>query len=145
MKGTKLGQIHTVFQTRLVQLASLAANFAATLTGTQRLWQIPAELATQDLLHVSGLHELAWDREPINKQYAQVMQTAAAPGTVGDVCSLKIQNDYNAVEERAFRARHASVVRCMVHAHGRRKGQGEAGIFTAVREMAENILKAGSV
>lgn len=147
MKGKTKGKVHPVFTKRIRELKEDAKEQADTFTsGGSRPYTRPAILDNRDLLHVPGLHDDAWDRNPININYDEVTQTAAEPGTAGDAASLKLQAGHNATEERAFRSRHASLVRCMVHMHGRLQGHGRSpGVFDRIESEASNLIKAGSV
>lgn len=126
-------QIHPVFSQALRELQAHARDIAeAAKTPSQaRPWQLPPGTEwTGDLTAIDQI-EKAFDRSEIEENHAAVIGDLAAPGTAGDVISLKLQNDYVAAMERAFRARHATSVRCMAHAAGRRAGHGHsAGIFS---------------
>jgi hypothetical protein len=143
-KGKPVASVHSVFSNRVKELQQQAMQLAQSAGGL-RFWQIPAVLQQRDLLHVPSLHDPAWNRNAINENYEQAVQQYPG-GTCGDVASLKVQMDYNAAEERAFRARHASVVRCICHAHGRRAGHGSSdGVFQAAERMAADLVKAGAM
>lgn len=123
-------QIHTIFADTLQGLLTQARDAAAaTMVQTQtRPWQVPKE--PPDVFDIGGMNA-AFDRAKIADNHAEVIGDVEAPGTAGDVISLKLQSDYVAAVERAFRARHATAVRCMAHAAGRRDGHGHAaGIFS---------------
>lgn len=144
MQGSTKARIHTVFTRRISELRNVAGRIAAAFTGSGgRPWNVPEALAERDLLDVPGLHDDAFHRDELNINYADVVRSANAPGTAADAMALKMQVDYTAQEERAFRARHASVVRCLVHAHGRLDGHGKNGVFQAVQQQAEDVIKAG--
>ena len=64
-------------------------------------------------------------------------------GTSGDVIALKLQRDYLAAEDRAFRARHSTLCRNLVHLHGRRDGQGQSQLFPQIVRQVQNVIKAG--
>ena len=137
------GQIHTVFFNRLQDLQTQAGQLADAHAGAgQRVWQTPAGF-TNDLLAIGALHEPAFNRELINDNYLDAMKAADDPGTVGDIVSLKLQMDYNATEERAFRLRHATLCRCAAFAAGRRRGHRNYTVFAAVEQHAADMLAAG--
>jgi hypothetical protein len=117
---------------------AIADSFAGE---AQRVWQVPAVLDTA-LTDVPNLHEPAWQRQPINANYASAMQSDE-PGTVGDIIGLKQQIDYNAAEERAFRYRHATLCRCLAHQHGRRHGHATSDLFPYVVKQVQDSIKAG--
>ncbi len=145
MRGITKAKTHEVFDKRLYELAKHASEQAiALVSGGGRPYTRPASLFDRDLLHVPSLHDKGYDRNEINTNYDQVTQSAASPGTAGDAASLKLQGSYNATEERAFRARHATQIRCTVHAHSRLRGHGDnAGVFGRVQSEAVNLIKAG--
>jgi len=134
------------FENRLHDLEQKARDQSAHFKnhdGT-RPWHTPDSMATKDLLDVPSLHEPAWNRDDCNRMYVEEI-LSAAPGTQGDIISLKRQIDFLAVEERAWRARHATFARCAAHAHGRLDGHGVAdnGIFSRVRQAAESARLRG--
>lgn len=145
MKGTVKAKTHPVFTKRLDQLKEQAENLAKAFKGeAHRKWQLPNELEDKDLLDVPTLHLPPFDREPINSNYDDVVSSAASPGTSGDLVALKRQMDYNASEERAFRFRNATLVRCLTHGHGRRFGHSkDKGVFPTVRTEIDDIIQAG--
>lgn len=146
MQGTKKARVHDVFRKRTTQLRQGSAKIAASLRGEgQRPWEIPTE-QEKSLTDVPAMHDPAFNRNEINANYDEVLASGSDPGTVGDAASLKHQVDYNAAEERAFRLRHATSVRCIVVAHGRINGHGhDAGIFAAAENMASDLIAAGAV
>ncbi len=89
----------------------------------------------------------AFDREAINQNFAELFAASDNAGTIGDATSLKLQGDYVAVVERAYRARVATPLRCMAHAAARRAGHGHAaGVFTGgVLQYAQDAIKAGQI
>jgi hypothetical protein len=138
-------RVHDVFRQRLVELRADGKNFAdAFKRNEQRQWNIPADLSAMDLFKISSLHEPSFEREPINTNYLECFQSVSNMGTVGDVLSLKFQLDYNAAEERAFRFRHASVCRNLVHSLARRRGHGSGPLFEFIEREASDRIKAGA-
>lgn len=133
IKGKKKGEVHEVFVNRLKDLRRQAAILQNSIQGKhQREWQVPTDF-TKSLLDVPNLHNPAFDREPINTQYQDVTNNPEDAGTGGDVVALKLQLDYNAAEERAFRARHMTPVRAFCIGHGRRFGHGHGNVFDRQR------------
>lgn len=130
---TTKAQVHGIFTKAVQALQRQARDIseAAKSPSQTRPWQVPPASAWDgDLTAVDQL-EKAFDRAEIEENHAEVIGDLESPGTAGDVISLKLQNDYVAAMERAFRARHATPVRCMAHAAGRRAGHGHsAGIFS---------------
>jgi hypothetical protein len=138
------GQIHTVFQTGLQDLAKQAGEQAEMIRGRgTRPWNYPSvpsggEGEQQDAagggeppgpLDIAGITD-CYNRDEIDTNYASLIQSGDDMGTCGDVISVKTQGDYIAEMERGFRARHATPVRCIGHAMARRKGHSQDnGIF----------------
>lgn len=144
--GTKKSDIHPVFKKRLDDLvAKAAATSAGFRAAGQRPWNIPNGMTGADLLDIAKLHEPAFNRQTINTNYEQCFQDVNSPGTVADVIALKLQVDYNAAEERAFRFRHASVCRCIVHGIGRRHGESIGPTFPYIEETIADVVAAGAV
>jgi hypothetical protein len=146
VQGSKKGKVHDVFRKRTLQLREGAKQMADSVKGdAQRPWEVPAELTTQ-LTDIASLHKPAFDRSEINANYDEVLASGSDPGTVGDAASLKLQVDFNAAEERAFRLRHATSLRCIIVAHGRLDGHGhQAGIYAAAENMAADLIAAGAL
>lgn len=109
-----------------------------------RPWHTPDSMANSDLLDVPALHEPAWNRDEANRIYALDVLTQDA-GTHGDLISLKRQIDFMAVEERAWRVRHATFARCAALAHGRIDGHGKINnsVFSMVRAAADDARLRG--
>jgi len=151
-RGTAKGEVFQLFKDRQTGSQKAAENQAnAAIGGTgvpPRKWQLPADGAipfANDLLDISKLHDPYFKRDDLNTRYQQCMTDLVNKATTGDVIAIKLQIDRIAVEERAFRARHATLVRCFGHAAGRRHGMGAGLGFPAVVSQAERILAAGGV
>jgi len=96
------------------------------ISGLQkRVWMYP-ELNgwTGDPQDIPGANQ-AFDRTMLNQIYDIALTSSGGRGKVGDCAATKIQVDYIATAERAFRTRHATRIRSMMHAAGRRCGHGE--------------------
>lgn len=147
MRGRTAAQVHDVFANRIADLQDLCNAIAESLAGgPPRPWMLPPGLQERDLLHVPSMHNPDWERNPINVNYDEAMATTENPGTVGDIISLKLQADYNAVEERAFRLRHATIIRCHTHAHGRHSAHGlDNGVLAAVTQQVADLIRAGGL
>ena len=146
--GTSKGKIDPQFQARVTDLETKAKK-AADHFRTQsnyRDWNMPA--TTGDPLDVPSLHSPAWDRNSINQLYS--VDILAGPGrkggTVGDLIAMKWQADFMAAEERAFRTRHASMIRCASFAHGRMNGHGKTGlsVFSFLKDAVQSHIDAGA-
>ena len=145
-RGSTKASVSTVFTQRLRELQQNADDMQKAFQGEgQRTWQVPTELETS-LLDIAKLHDPAFDREEINNEYQNATNDPTNAGTTGDVIALKLQIDYNAMEERAFRHRHMSLCRAMCAGHGRRRGQGRGILWTAgkgVEREFTSIIAAG--
>jgi hypothetical protein len=133
------GKLHDVFVQNVETLANDAAIVGA---GFARVWQIPEAITdTTDVTTITA----GFDRTEIDTNYAEVHANPSDPGTVGDVVALKVQSDFVAIDERAFRAAHASPVRCLAHAAARRRGHGNnRGVFLGgVMRYVQDALTAG--
>lgn len=134
--------------TELEECARTLANQFRTLDN-YRPWTMPKVFVDdkRDVLDVSALDEPSWNRNTINYTYSeQVMGGPGSQGgTVGDLIGMKWQADFMAVEERAFRTRHASYSRCAAFMHGRLQGHGKEnrGVFSFLRDGVKNFIEAG--
>lgn len=148
--GKSKGKMFPVFTDRIAALEESAKEAAESFQfgyATYKKWAIPKN--TANLWHVPSMHMPTWDRFDINQHYSETVlgEPGENSGTVADLVAVKVQNDFMAVEERAFRLRHASVARCNALAHGRLKEQGDKqeSVFEYLKLTLENIIKAGQV
>ena len=147
--GTPLGIVDPQYSKRVEDLVKKARKFADHFRGldTWRPWHTPDEVG--DLLDVPSLHNPTWERNAINILYSEQIlgDVGEKGGTCGDLIAMKTQADFMAVEERAFRTRHASYVRCASLAHGRLDGHGKptVNIFDFMTDGIKTHLKAGSI
>jgi hypothetical protein len=147
--GVKKGEVDSQFEKRVEELEEAAKNMADQFRqfNSYRLWHTPK--GTGDLLDVPALHMPAWERNKINELYSETILagTGEESGTCGDLIAMKWQADFMAVEERAFRLRHASYARCAALMHGRMKGHGTAktGIFSFLKEAVQAHIDAGGM
>jgi hypothetical protein len=88
--------------------------------------------------------KLPFDRDTLNTD-TENYYTDATEGTSGLTGGRVLQIVYMAVMERAFRARHMSPIRAMMHAAGRRKGHGHVdGIHTGdILNYIQDVLGSG--
>jgi hypothetical protein len=148
--GSTKGIVDSRFKDRIKELQDVAKKSADVFkTGTGfRPWHVPKDLDGKDLMFVPHLHEGAWNRDEINRVYSQQVLGGMGDGsgTVGDLMAMKWQADFMAMEERAFRLRHASMVRCASMAHGRMKGHGlsQGGVFDIIESSVKSFIDAGS-
>jgi hypothetical protein len=149
-KGSKKADVLPPFNTRLAELKSQALEQAMEFRGDgSRPWNVPADIEAEHLFNdIPTLHggsDTGFDRTEINTKYAECFQDPAAPGTNGDVIGLKLQMDYLAAMERAFRFRHASTSRLLTHAMSRRWFQANGPVFTFIETAVSNVIKAGAL
>jgi hypothetical protein len=148
-RGTGKAKLDSKFIARVSQLEDVAGQMAATFrySGDGRPWHTPDELKQKELLDVPGLHDPSWNRDDINRLYSEEVLKGAgtAGGTSADLIAMKWQADFMAVEERAFRTRHASYARCAAFMHGRLDGHSRTGssVFSALKGAVSTFIKAG--
>jgi hypothetical protein len=146
--GKPKGKIVESFKKRVRELEEKARAFSEHFRrySTPRKWHTPDDLNTS-LLDVANLHEPAWNRDDANRVYCEDVITQGDNGTSGDFKAMKKQIRFMAVEERAFRLRHASLVRCAALAHGRLAGHGaqNQSVFSILEITADNDLQSGGV
>ena len=148
--GTPKGVVDGKFSARIADLERYARMAADQYKNndTYRPWAKPPGYESRDMSDIPGLHYPAWDRDNINQTYSEALlgQAGSGSGTSGDLMAMKWQADFMAVEERAFRTRHASRARCLAHMHGRLDGHGKEGkgIFSFIKEAVQNVIDAGA-
>lgn len=143
-KPTPKGRMHEVFTDRVEDLRRTAQDqHDAARDGGPRPWWWPTDGAGP--FDLEGMIA-DFDRAGIDANYAECLADPAAPGTVGDVVSLRHQAAVVAALERAHRARHASPVRLAAFAAARRRGHGhDAGVLAGVWvRAAQDALTAAS-
>jgi hypothetical protein len=143
--GTKKSSITSVFRKRVIELQERARLWSLAFKNGDGYfkWSVPDE--AKEPLDVPSLHVPAWERNEINQKYSvDVMGDPESPGTVGDIYSLKIQADFLAVEERAYRTRHASLPRASAIAHGRLSGHGAGSVFSEILISAQEAAAKGA-
>ena len=133
-----------VFNKRIDELEEIAQKQSQSFRNSakSRPANIPSGLKTANLGDVPTLHEPAWNRNEINQIYAElVADVGKKGGTVGGLVQMKMQCDFLAVEERAFRLRHASMIRAACVSHGRLDGhsQKQASVFSQLRNTVNNV------
>lgn len=144
--GVKKGELTGVFKKRMSELRARAKNWSDSFRfGGAKHWYTPDGL--KEPLDVPSLSVPAWERNEINQKYSvDICGNPNAPGTVGDLVAMKWQADFMAVEERAFRTRHASLPRAMAVMHGRLQGHSNptGGIYKQLELAIERALSDGS-
>ena len=147
--GKTKGKVDGKFSARITDLQEKAKKFAESFRGLDdwRPWHTPKDVG--DPLDVPSLHNPTWERNAINRLYSETILGGPGQkgGTCGDLIAMKWQADFMAVEERAFRTRHASYVRCASLAHGRWDGHGkpEVGIFDFMKNAVQSSITAGAI
>lgn len=146
--GKTKGTIYAKFAARVAELESVAEKMSKQFRNGSALrpWHVPKD--NKSTLDVPTMHMPAWDRFEINRAYSEdLLSGPANGGTCGDLLAAKIQADFMAVEERAYRTRHASYVRSAAHAHGQLAGHGQKdrSIFAFIRDSLKMIIKRGGV
>jgi hypothetical protein len=107
-----------------------------------RPWQNPRDF-TGDPLNIPNLGLPAYNRDEINTNYEECINDPENAGTNGDVIALKLQIDYMAAQENAYRHVRASLPRCMAHAMARRFGQGNGPLIDRIRKEPEDFIRSG--
>lgn len=133
-----------MFVDTVQSLLSAGANIADAEQNTGiRNWMLAnTALWRGDPLDIADMAE-AFARAGLAEQYATAINDAQ--GSRGDAMSAKMQSDYLAAQERAFRLRHATPIRCALHAAGRRNAHGLASVgpIARVQGLAQDLLVAG--
>lgn len=139
------GKVDAAFSKRISDLEQKAQKISSAFRNQSYMeWHMPDEV--QDPLDVPSLDK-AWARNSINQEYDKLVgKQADASGSVGGAAAMKMQADFLAVEERAFRTRHASFVRCAAMAHGRLDGHGKTsrGIFSFIKDGIQSKIDLGN-
>lgn len=146
--GTSKGQVDGKFEARINELEQKAQQMSEAFRNTdKRPWHTPKDMEGYDLLDVPGMHEPSWNRDNINQLYSESILAGPGKqgGTTGDLVAMKWQADFMASEERAWRTRHASFVRCACFMHGRLDGHGKSGVsvFSFLKDGVNSYIKAG--
>lgn len=148
MHGSSKGTVDGKFVKRIQDLEKKAEKAKEMFRdhGNYREWWTPD--GVKDPLDVPSLHNPNWDRNSINQLYSDsiLKGKGKSAGTVGDLIAMKYQADFMAVEERAFRTRHASMIRCAALAHGRIEGHSKSGksVFSFLKDTVEHAIKEGA-
>lgn len=139
-----IGTIDEVFAANIAALKESAADAAAAATnGGLRAWMLgDTSLWAGNPLDLDSIGE-AFSRRGPGSAYALAL--VSSHGSTGDAMSAKFQSDALAARERAFRLRHATAVRCGMHAAGRRAGQAEGlGAAGRLETHAQDLIAAGA-
>jgi len=137
----------TLFQQLLERVRYRSDRIARYVGGDDtypRLWMLPPLNGWDgNPFSITDIKK-AFDRDTLN-QDAENYYTDPKQGSTGLTGGRIIQIVYMAMMERAFRARHATAIRAMMHAAGRRKGHGDKdGIHTGdILNYIQDILGSG--
>lgn len=137
------GFIDNTFRANIAaMIAAGTAVASATTNASLRAWMLgDLSLWAGEPLDVEDIAN-AFLRTQTGLQYGLALTSQS--GSVGDAASAKFQSDNLAVQERSFRLRHASGVRCALHAASRRAGHANAlGAPSRVGLYAQDLLVAG--
>lgn len=144
------GNISPNFNDQVEALSStLQGSGNAAVAPVQRGWQSPPAVAgvgawDGNPFTIDGDESIGvpFYRTDLNKAYIAAITSSGGTGggRVVDRMTTKIQVDYLAAMERAFRARHASSVRCTAHAAARLK---MSGAFRNTRDYLKELLAQG--
>ncbi len=143
-------KVTDVFKKRINELRESASTQAQQWRYWQvyRKWATPEDLKDANLYDTPGMHSPSWNRNEINEIYSNAV--SAGPGKEGGTGSgyiaMKLQCDFLAAEERAWRLRHANLVRVQAAAHGRLKGHGTAkvSVFDVLLDTVDKWIQSGA-
>ena len=137
-----LGQLYDTFVTESLRLRMYGELLAAASQEQGvRYWMYP-NLSSPAEWTWPGL-AIPYDRDLIAEAYDTIISDPE--GTDGDGMSAKLQSDYLASQERAYRLRQSGPLRCVMHAAARRAGHGNPfGAFGRVEIYAQDLIVAGA-
>jgi hypothetical protein len=129
-----------VTQLAALQAYDIAIGAANVEFGNQRQWMVP-DLGSGSFT-IPGFAG-AFDRSEPATGYGESF--TSENGSAGDAMAAKLQSDYLAAQERAYRSRKNSKIRCGFHAATRRTAHGAAaGVFARVAGHVQDVIQAGS-
>lgn len=148
---TSKARLTSVFTQRIQDLERAAESMAKQFRKFDefRKWHTPDALKEANLYDTPGMSSPTWDRNEINQTYSNdVLGGSGKDGgcTSGQVV-MKLQCDFLAAEERAWRARHVNPVRAACLAHGRlyaHSGAKGTSVFSVLKNMLDKYLEAGA-
>lgn len=138
-------QFSTLFLEHMLELANIAQAYADSAKGNnQTNWHnagVNTTLWDGDVLNISGMN-YAFDRADLQQAHKEILATL---GSIGDSRAVKLQSDYFAGMERAFRSRHATSIRCKMHAAGRKDAHADGGgIYYTLIKYIQDLIAAGN-
>ena len=108
-----------------------------------RQWFVPKNF-NGDLLDPKDLGNAGFDRAELNADYLKLLNDKDSLGKTGEFIAVKQQIDYIAAAERAFRYRHATVTRSIIHAGARRAGLNTSSTLSDIEKYVTEALAAAS-
>jgi hypothetical protein len=108
---------------------------------TIRRWFVP-EMFGGDLLNPKDLVDAGFERKELNADYVKFMSSSENVGKTGEFIATKQQIDYISAAERAFRYRHSSPVRAIVHSSARRAGIKTSSVIDSIEKSVAGLFKA---
>jgi hypothetical protein len=112
-----------------------------------RKWHTPEDLKDANLYDTPGMSSPTWDRNEINQIYSNdVLAGPGKGGTTGGQIAMKLQCDFLAAEERAWRLRHINLVRAACLSHGRikRHGNSKMSVFEQLKNLIDTYIQASA-
>jgi hypothetical protein len=134
-------RIHPVFSNNIANHQTTSQRtYEGNIDSNQRIWRLPPGWAT-DPLNIP-LFRPPFERVDIDKDYVDTFLTDE--GREADAMAAKWQGDHVGSQERAFRYRHKSNIRCCMHAANRRNGHSktDSGIHARVLSHVVDLIQA---
>lgn len=132
--------IHPVFADNIANQQAVSERaFLGNIDVEQRIWRTPIGWTIGDPLNIPGFTE-PFNRLKINEDYELSFQDD--DGREADAIAAKLQGDHVSSQERAFRFRHASHIRCVMHGANRRQGHSlvGGGVHARILEHVQDVI-----
>jgi hypothetical protein len=127
-RGTKKTDVRQRFLKQIDRIKYLAQQFDSAMINGEKTadWMMPDPNGWDgNLFDVPGMKE-PFDRKEHDEDFNEIVKSGVSPGVLADLASVQLQGDFLAAMERAFRERHKSHVRSMIHASARQAGHHSA-------------------
>lgn len=131
--------IHKVFSDNIKNQQRTADKvYNGNIDSAQRIWRVPINW-DGDPLNIEGFNQ-PFERKAINEDY--MLTFKLEDGREADAQAAKLQGDHVSAQERAFRHRHASHIRCGMHSANRRRGHAlsGAGVHARVLDHVQDVI-----
>lgn len=131
--------IHPVFANNIANQQAVSDKVNnGNIDVAQRIWRVPIGWVG-DPLDITAFRS-PFERLTINEDYMLTFQSE--DGREADAMAAKLQGDHVSCQERAFRYRHASHIRCGMHGANRRRGHARAGdgIHARVLDHVQDVI-----